>query len=238
MKNMAAEKLIFLVVLSAILYEAVKADECVHDGDCHALGNRSRAVCCKNNFLGSKCRKSCVGLMCSEDYNCGGAYCCQYECRESCLNVSCISDRDCGGFKCCNYKCRKSCLGQSCLINEDCSDVKYCCNGRCSERCTGQSCMINSECGGDNGYCCNYSCQKGNCGLSDSITVLIVLLVLGWMATVAVLALYYYCSHRRRSPGFIGADQLAISDTTPLVDRENGLSVQDPIYPAPVQSED
>ena len=71
---MAAEKLIFLVVLSAILYEAVKADECVHDGDCHALGNRSRAVCCKNNILGSKCRKSCVGLKCSEDYNCGGAY--------------------------------------------------------------------------------------------------------------------------------------------------------------------
>ena len=91
-----------------------------------------------------------------------------------------------------------------CGGDNDCRGTDVCCNNEgCSESCVGYDCVFDSDCGRSNEYCCNYTCQDGNCGLAVWIIVVIVLSVLILVTTIVVLLCCYFCSYRRRSPGLI-----------------------------------
>ncbi|CAB4038599.1 Hypothetical predicted protein [Paramuricea clavata] len=121
----------------------------------------------------------------------------------------CYSDSDCfSSFeKCCkprwsSNECAYSCAGKSCNSNTDCGS-EYCCNNVCRGSCSGYSCILDSDCGGYNEYCCNYTCKTGTCGLASWIVAVIVLCILGGVATIVGIVLCVYCSNRRRSPGLV-----------------------------------
>ena len=103
-----------------------------------------------------------------------------------------------------------------CYNNYECFGSYVCCkpndlNYQCSADCIGKSCVSNSDCGGYDEYCCNYECQKGICGLAGWVVVLIVMGILGGIGAIVGVALCYYCSYRRRTPGVILAPQPAVA---------------------------
>ena len=105
---------------------------------------------------------------------------------------------------------------KGCYNNNGCPGSYVCCkpdylNYQCSPDCIGKSCVSNSDCGGYDEYCCNYECQRGICGLASWVVALIVLGVLGGIGTIVGVALCYYCSYRRRTPGLILAPQPAVA---------------------------
>ena len=145
---------------------------------------------------------------------------------------ACTDDSDCSNWLesqvCCrprysSNECDNNCLGKSCYINDDCgSQGEYCCNNFCRESCVGYSCILDSDCGGDDEYCCDYTCQKGTCGFAAWVITLIVLGILGGVATIVGIVLCVYCSQRRRSPGLvINAAPIARVPTTTVVANSN-----------------
>ena len=81
---------------------------------------------------------------------------------------------------------------------------KVCCKFKeCRDSCVGYDCVVNSHCGGNNEYCCDKTCQNGDCGLPAWIIVLMVLSVLGVVVTTVILVLCYFCSRRDKSSGLV-----------------------------------
>lgn len=131
-------------------------------------------------------------------------------CGQTQVQGDCDSDYDCfpNFQECCKpiwgrSKCADSCVGKSCNHNTDCGSGEYCCNNVCRGSCLGYSCVLDSDCRGYNEYCCNYSCEKGTCGLASWIVAVIVLCILGGVATIVGIVLCVHCSNRRRSPGLV-----------------------------------
>ena len=89
-----------------------------------------------------------------------------------------------------------------CNGNSHCPESKVCCKFKeCRDSCVGYDCDVHSHCGGNNEYCCDNTCGNGDCGLSAWTIVLIVLCLLGIVATTVILVLCYYRS--RRSSGLV-----------------------------------
>ena len=103
-----------------------------------------------------------------------------------------------------------------CGGNDGCTGTKVCCNyDKCRHSCVGYDCVYHhSNCGGDDEYCCNYTCQKGECEFAAWVIVIIVLSVLGLVCAVVAVVLFYYCSRRRRAHGLVVSGTLPVATTT------------------------